>query len=125
MSNNYPLAESWQAQAPLLPPSITSLFSSIKREGRFTVPAELHLTAAFAELKLDLRDALFPEKHMLLVADAVCASVTVWLPKGASVADNSTSIASSHQVQLESDELGPVIHLEGWSLFSDVKFIAG
>jgi hypothetical protein len=107
-----------------LPPAITSLFASVKHRGRFTVPPELHLRAFCGELKLDLREALFPEKHTLVVADCMCASVTVLLPEGATVVDRSSSLASSHQVTMESDEFGPVIHLEGWNVFSDVKFLA-
>lgn len=110
-------------QAPPLPPSILSLFGSVKRSGRFTVPPEMRLDAAFAELKLDLRESLFPEKHTLLIANSLCASVTILLPHGTTVVDNSTAIASSHHVMQESEEHGPVIHLEGWSLFSDVKFV--
>ena len=46
--------------APPLPPSVTTVFGSIKCSGRLTVPPELHLKVAFAELKLDLTEALFP-----------------------------------------------------------------
>src|SRR5215467_5675891 len=61
--------------APPLPPTITTLFGSIKRNGRFSVPRELQLKTAFGELKLDLREALFPDKHVLMVAETLCASV--------------------------------------------------
>ncbi|HEU0169017.1 MAG TPA: hypothetical protein VFS62_14665 [Chloroflexota bacterium] len=125
--NSYPMtmAEDYGlVDVPPLPPSIVGFMSSVKRKGRFSVPPELHLTAAFAELKLDLRDALFPSKHVLIVANSLCASVTVLLPVGATVEDRTVAIAASHQLSQESDELGPVIHVEGWSVFSDVKFLA-
>lgn len=106
-----------------MPPSILSLFASVKRKGRFTVPPEMRLNAGFAEIKLDLRECLFPQKHTLLIANSLCASVTVLLPHGATVVDNSTAVAASHHVDQESEEHGPIIHVEGWSVFSDVKFI--
>ena len=109
--------------APPLPPTITTVFGSIKRNGRFSVPAELQLKAAFGELKLDLRDALFPEKHVLMVAESLCASVEVLLPEGVTVIDHGMSLMSSHKVSQSSEEHGPVIHLDGWSVCSDVKFI--
>jgi hypothetical protein len=96
----------------------------MKRSGRFSVPAELQLKAAFAELKLDLREALFPEKHVLMVAESLCASVEVLLPEGVTVIDHGMSLMSSHKVSQSSEEHGPVIHLDGWSVCSDVKFIA-
>jgi hypothetical protein len=109
--------------APPLPPSMTAIFGSMKRAGRLTVPPKLHLKAAFAELKLDLSDALFPDKHVYLVAESLCASVEVLLPEGATVVDHTTSMFSSHRLSHESQEHGPVIHLDGWSVCSDVKFI--
>jgi hypothetical protein len=109
--------------APPLPPTLTSLFGSVKRNGRFSVPPELQLKTAFGELKLDLREALFPQKHMLLVAETLCGSVEVLLPEGVTIVDSSMSVMSSHKVSQASEEHGPVIHLDGWSVCSDVKFI--
>jgi hypothetical protein len=116
-------ALSGMSAPPPLPPTLTVLFGSIKRNGRFSVPPELQLKAAFGELKLDLRDALFPEKHVLLVAESLCASVEVLLPEGVTVVDHGMSLMSSHKVSQSSEEHGPVIHLDGWSVCSDVKFL--
>ena len=110
--------------APPLPPSITTLFGSIKRTGRFTVPPELQLKTAFGELKLDLREALFPEREVLFVAESLCASVEVLLPEGVTVVDHGMQLMSSHKVSQSSEEHGPVIHLDGWSVCSDVKFLS-
>jgi Cell wall-active antibiotics response 4TMS YvqF len=110
--------------APPLAPSITTVFGSIKRGGRFSVPSELQLKVAFGELKLDLREALFPEKHVLLVAESLCASVEVLLPQGVTVVDRTSALMSSHKVTQASEEHGPVIHLDGWSLCSDVKILS-
>lgn len=107
-----------------LPPTITTLFGSIKRTGRFTIPPELQLKTAFGELKLDLRDALFPEKQVVFVAESLCASVEVLLPEGVTVVDHGTALMSSHKVTQSSAEHGPVIHLDGWSVCSDVKFLS-
>jgi predicted membrane protein len=103
---------------------LTILFGSLKRNGRFSVPPELHVKAGFGELKLDLRDALFPEKHVLMVAESLCASVEVLLPEGVTVIDHGMSMMSSHKVQQTAEEHGPVIHLDGWSVCSDVKFLS-
>jgi hypothetical protein len=113
-----------ELSAPPLPPTITTLFGSIKRNGRFSVPSELQLKTAFGELKLDLREALFPEKHVLMVAETLCASVEVLLPEGVTVIDHGTALMSSHNVSQLAEEHGPVIHLDGWSVCSDVKFIS-
>jgi|SRR5579864_1823029 len=107
-----------------LPPTITTVFGSIKRTGRFTVPPELQLKTAFGELKLDLRDALFPDKQVVFVAESLCASVEVLLPEGVTVVDHGMQLMSSHKVAQTSEEHGPVIHLDGWSLCSDVKFLS-
>jgi hypothetical protein len=110
--------------APPLPPTITTLFGSIKRNGRFSMPRELQLKTAFGELKLDLREALFPDKHVLVVAETLCASLEVLLPEGVTVVDSGTTLMSSHKVTQAAEEHGPVIHLDGWSVCSDVKFVS-
>jgi len=107
-----------------LPSTLTTVFGSLKRNGRFSVPRQLQLKAAFGELKLDLREALFPEKHVLMVAESLCASLEVLLPEGVTVVDHGTALMSSHKVSQASEEHGPVIHLDGWSVCSDVKFIS-
>jgi hypothetical protein len=124
MSEQSRLREYAMQPAPPLPPTLTVVFGSIKRNGRFSVPPELQLKAAFGELKLDLRDALFPEKHVLMVAESLCASVEVLLPQGVTVVDHGMSLMSSHKVSQTSEEHGPVIHLDGWSVCSDVKFVS-
>ncbi|MDQ6674385.1 MAG: hypothetical protein M3069_27245 [Chloroflexota bacterium] len=98
--------------APPLPPSMTTIFGSMKCAGRLTVPSELHLKAAFAELKLDLTEALFPDKHVFLT----WCGPPRWRPRAA--------MFSSHELSQESQEHGPVIHLDGWSMCSDAKFIS-
>src|SRR5579884_821101 len=126
MANESPLdanAGSWEA--PPMPDSVVSVLGSVKRKGRVTVPREVHLTAAFGELKLDLGEAIFPEKHVLVVANAFCASVEVLLPEGVSVDDHSVAIMASQHTAQEAEEHGPVIHLDGCSICSDVKFVSG
>jgi hypothetical protein len=120
----YYLSEYDMTEAPPLPPSIVSIFGSVKRTGRVSVPPELHVTAAFGELKLDLREALFPERHVLLVANALCSSVEVLLPEGVTVVDQSVTFMASHKLSQHAGEHGPVIYLDGWSVCSDVKILA-
>ncbi len=110
--------------APPLSPSITCLFGSVKQAGRFSVPRQVQLKAAFGELKLDLREALFPDKHVYVVAECLCASVEMLLPEGVTVVDHGTALFASHKVSQSGDEHGPVIYLDGWSVCSDVKFIS-
>jgi hypothetical protein len=107
-----------------VPSSTTSLFASLHRSATgAVVPAELELKVAFAELKLDLRDAVFPP-HVTLVTESLCASVEVLLPQGVTLADNCMAILSSHKVRQAPNPHAPVICLEGWSVCSDVKFIS-
>jgi hypothetical protein len=112
-------------QHPLpMPSSIASLFGSTRKAGPCSVPAQVWLTAAFGELKLDLREASFPEPHVLVVAESLCSSVEVLLPEGVSVVDHTRSLLSSHKVLHQGQVRGPVVHLDGWSVCSDVTFVS-
>jgi len=111
--------------APLAYPSMVTLFGSTKRaSGRVTLPAELELKVAFGELKLDLSNALFPDKHVVLYCESLCASVEVLLPEGVTVADHRMGLMSSHKLSQAAEGSGRVMYLEGWSVFSDVKFLS-
>jgi DNA-binding MarR family transcriptional regulator len=53
---------------------------------------------------------------------------TIALRGGASkvsVDDHSVAIMASQHTAQEAEEHGPVIHLDGWSICSDVKFVSG
>jgi hypothetical protein len=113
------------APAAYLPLSISSVFASTHRGGgRLAVPAALQLKVAFGELKLDLREAAFPHDQVLLVCESLCGSLEVLLPAGVAVADHSASVLSSHKVAQSALGPGPVVHVEGWSVCSDVKVVA-
>ena len=121
-----PDARDYAALAPpALATSMVTLFGSTKRtSGRVTLPAELELKVAFGELKLDLREALFPDQHVVLYCESLCASVEVLLPEGVTVADHSLGLMSSHKLCQAAEGSDRVVYLEGWSVCSDVKFIS-
>lgn len=109
-----------------MPLDITTLFASSHHNfGRRVLPPLMQLKAAFGELKLDLRDAVLADEYLVLVCESLCASVEVLLPAGLTVADRSGAIFSSHKVGQTANAEGPVLHLEGWSVCSDVKVRVG
>jgi hypothetical protein len=111
--------------APLAPSSMVTLFGSTRRaSGRVTLPAELELKVAFGELKLDLRDALLADEHVVLYCESLCASLEVLLPEGVTVADRSLGLMSSHKLSQAAEGSGRVVYLEGWSVCSDVKLLS-
>lgn len=115
----------FDARPAVLPESLTSLFSSTKHAGRLAVPPQVWLTAAFGELKLDLRAALFPPHPVRLVLESLCSSVEVLLPAGTRVVDETRSIFASYRVSHAAGGTdGPLLYVEGWSACSDVKLLA-
>jgi hypothetical protein len=120
------LSTTHDAEPALLPESLTSVFSSTTHAGRLAVGPEIWLTVAFAELKLDLRAALFPPHPVRLVLESLCGSVEVLLPAGTTVVDETRSIFASHKVSQGTGRTdGPVLHVEGWNACSDVKLLVG
>lgn len=106
------------------PLTVTTLFASTKRAlGRVVLPPHMELKAAFSELKLDLREAILPYDHVVLVCESLCASVVVVLPDGTTVDDRSATVMSSRKVGQSAASRGPIVHLEGWSVCSDVKVL--
>lgn len=119
----------WLAQSPAHlkrnAPPIIAAFGNVERAGRWSVPDELQLWAMCANIRLDLREAEFPQGDVLVLANSLCSSVTVLLPAGSTVIDRGVVLFSGRKLHQSGEEGGPVLYVEGWSVFSDVKFISG
>lgn len=72
-----------QAPVPLQPhddSTVTSVFSSAKREGRWLVPPSMQVFALFGEVELDLTSAILSSTRTEISANAVLGSIKVIVP---------------------------------------------
>lgn len=117
------LAQSRPAAVFAEPLTVAAVFGSTRRTiGHLVLPPEIAIKAAFGEVKLDLSDATLPSDHVVLICESLCASVEITLPDGVTIADHTATVMASHCVrQSPPQQHGPIVHLEGWTVCSDLK----
>lgn len=106
----------------------TSVFDTLKREGRWLLPDDYKLTSWFGDIFLDAREAVVDRPRTRVQLDLWCANAKILLPPGVSVAIT----GSRHMSELKIDEGkyeirgGPHLNLEinGFMAGAKVKILA-
>ncbi|HEV2018399.1 MAG TPA: LiaF domain-containing protein [Gemmatimonadaceae bacterium] len=83
------LAAWWTPQVPSTPEvelpttparGIVSIFSENRKEGRWLVPKHLRVLSVFANVKVDLREAVLQSRETVIEAIAVFAEIQIIVP---------------------------------------------
>lgn len=104
--------------------SLTALFTTVERHGRWVVPATVTCTAAFGEVVIDMTEALLQDRHVVLSVYALFGRVRLIVPPGVEVIMNGTDIlgrqrgGTARRVPTSSDV--PVIEVRGYVAASEV-----
>lgn len=108
---------------------IRAVGSKVNRRGKVSLGRTTELNARFGALVIDLRDAVFPGREIVLDVSAVCAKVFVHVPKNAYVIDEGEALFAKRSVSGgapgEETGAGPVIRITGRALFSKVLILRG
>jgi hypothetical protein len=104
-----------------------ALFSKIRRQGTWTVPARSEARAVLGAVVLNLRDAVFAEREITIDASSVFGKVEMWVPDNARVMDSGTALFGKRTLPpgAASGEDGPVIHIRGRSVFGHIRVHRG
>jgi uncharacterized protein DUF1707/cell wall-active antibiotic response 4TMS protein YvqF len=79
-----------------------ALFSSLRRSGRWVVPARFPVTAVVGTVELDLREAILQRRHIVIEANVLCGTVHLLVPEGVRVEVTTRMILSSRAVKIRS-----------------------
>ena len=125
----FPLAPlEHRAVAPVAPAEllrITTVLSSSKRAGSWTVPLRLEIKVVLGELTVDLRDAVFYSDVLDVDVDVLLGSLTFIVPAGAQVENEceerwSSTTHSTRSVR-GTGPIGLLIRLTGRVRWSNVE----
>lgn len=96
--------------------------SSLKRQGRWTVPRLLSITTRSGSVKLDFTEAIFGSTVVQVALDAQSSSVELILPAGATAdVDSIDTQSSSVRSRIESSGKGVTFRITGQVKSSSVK----
>jgi len=106
----------------LEPGSLTALFGTVRRDGRWVVPARFPVVAVFGTLEIDLREALLRRRHVVVRANVLGGRLRLLVPEGVRVEFTGRSIMGSQTVRLRGsgDRDGPLIEVSGTVVLGSV-----
>ncbi|MFG1807974.1 DUF1707 domain-containing protein [Streptomyces sp. NPDC049040] len=108
---------------------VRALFSKVRRSGQWPVPPHTVARAGFGAVVIDLRQAVFTRREVVIEADSFFGKVEIVVPDDARVYDMGTALFGKRS-QIggrqdkdadggESD--GPVVRITGRSVFGHVR----
>lgn len=109
--------------------TISAVGSKVNRRGKVALGRTTELRASFGALIVDLRDAVFPGREIVLDAGALCGKMYVHVPPGSYVIDEGEALFAKRSVSGGAPDdgtpEGPVIRITGRALFSKVMILRG
>jgi hypothetical protein len=104
------------------PGPLHALFATVRRDGRWVVPARFPVAAVFGTLEIDLREALLQRRHVVVNASVLGGRLRLVVPEGVRVEFTGRSMAGSQVLRLRSqDRDGPLIEVRGTVVLGSVS----
>ncbi|MCL2554518.1 MAG: DUF1707 domain-containing protein [Actinomycetia bacterium] len=114
--------------APLASPAddapVRALFSKVRRAGQWPVPPHTVAHATFGAIVIDLRQAVFTRREVVVEAGSLFGKVEILVPDGAQVYDTGSALFGKRShlgAAREKSGDGPVVRITGRSVFGHVR----
>lgn len=106
----------------LEPGPLHALFGTVRRGGRWVVPARFPVAAVFGTLEIDMREALLQRRHVVINAGVLGGRVRLLVPEGVRVEFTGRSIMGSRvlRVRAPGDADAPLIEVNGTVVFGTI-----
>jgi hypothetical protein len=103
--------------------NLVAVFSSAVRKGRWRASRRIHAYAVFGSVEIDLSEAVFQHRQVVIKAFSVFGSVEVRVPENVSLRGAGGGILGSFEVDtLDSAEAdAPVVYVDGWAVLGSVE----
>jgi hypothetical protein len=104
------------------PGPLHALFGTVRRHGRWVVPARFPVAAVFGTLEIDLREALLQRRHVVVNASVLGGRLRLVVPEGVRVEFTGRSMAGSQVLRLrQADPGAPLIEVRGTVVLGSVS----
>jgi hypothetical protein len=103
---------------------VRALFSKVRRSGQWPVPPHTVARAQFGAIVIDLRQAVFTRREVVIEANSFCGKVVIVAPDDAQVYDTGTALFGKRSQTGRREAKGgdgPVIRITGRSVFGHVR----
>jgi hypothetical protein len=103
--------------------NLVAIFSAALRKGRWRAGRRIHAYAIFGSVEIDLSEAIFEYRQVMIKAISVFGSVEVRVPENVSLRGSGGGILGSFEVDaLDSAEAdAPVVYVDGLAVLGSVE----
>ncbi|WP_420878290.1 DUF1707 SHOCT-like domain-containing protein [Streptomyces sporangiiformans] len=111
------------AVPPVADENVAAVFSSAVRKGRWRVGRRTHAYAIFGSVEIDLSEAIFEHRQVVIKAVAIFGSVEIRVPENVSLRGNGAGVLGSFEVStLDSGEQdAPVVYVDGLGILGSIE----
>ncbi|MFE0106369.1 DUF1707 domain-containing protein [Streptomyces sp. NPDC059009] len=108
---------------PVADENVVAVLSAASRRGHWRVSRRTHAYAIFGNVELDLSEAIFEHRQVVIKAVALFGSIEVRVPQNVSLRGNGGGVLGTFEVDtLDSAERdAPVVYVDGLALFGSVE----
>lgn len=102
------------------PGPLHALFGTVRRDGRWVVPARFPVMAVFGTLEIDLREALLQRRHVVVRAGVLGGRLRLLVPEGVRVEFTGRSIIGTRALRIRAHPDAPLIEVSGTVVLGSV-----
>lgn len=108
---------------PVADENLVAVFSSSVRKGRWRVGRRTHVYAIFGNVEIDLSEAIFEQRQVVIKAVSVFGNVEITVPENISLRGNGTGVLGNFEVEtLDSAERdAPVVFVDGFAVLGNIE----
>ncbi|MEU3738808.1 MULTISPECIES: DUF1707 domain-containing protein [unclassified Streptomyces] len=108
---------------PVADENLVAVFSSSVRKGRWRVSRRTHVYAIFGSVEIDLSEAIFEQRQVVIRAVSVFGNVEIRVPENISLRGNGTGVLGNFEVDtLDSAERdAPVVFVDGFAVLGNIE----
>ncbi len=109
---------------------VHAVFSKIRRGGQWPVPPATVVRSTFGAAVIDLRQAVFTRREVVIEANSFFGKIEILVPDNAMVYDTGTALFGKRSLpggggKKPKSEDGPVVRITGRSVFGHVRVMRG
>ncbi|WP_030793648.1 DUF1707 SHOCT-like domain-containing protein [Streptomyces sp. NRRL S-920] len=118
-----PFRPSPGAVPPVADENMVAVFSGCVRKGRWRVARRTHAYAIFGSVEIDLSEAIFEQRQVVIKAISIFGSVEVRVPENVSLRGSGAGVLGTFEVDtLDSvDQDAPVVFVDGLAVLGSVE----
>lgn len=103
--------------------NVVAVFGAAVRKGRWRAGRRIHAYAIFGSVEIDLSEAIFEYRQVVIKAFSVFGSVDVRVPENVSLRGTGGGVLGNFEVAtLDADDPdAPVVYVDGWAILGNIE----